>query len=141
MFFSSIGFKINNDLKQSVTTESSAWFVNPNGFKLQHVTCANVLMTLNNLSNNKKGEVTQIPTFILYKWLSLIIISPQSIINKVISTSSFPHIWKEALVTPLPKPGDPCKPSSYIPISSLPILSKVTEKVIAHQIRAYLELN
>ena len=27
------------------------------------------------------------------------------------------------------------------PISSLPILSKVTEKVIAHQIRAYLELN
>ena len=64
MFFSSIGFKINNDLKQAVTTENSAWFLNPNGFKLQHVTCANVLMTLNNLSNNKKGGVTQIPTFI-----------------------------------------------------------------------------
>ena len=45
MFFSSIGFKINNDLKQTVTTENSAWFLNPNGFKLQHVTCSNVLMT------------------------------------------------------------------------------------------------
>ena len=54
MFFSSIGYKINNDLKQTVTTENSAWFLNPSGFKLQHVTCANVLMTLNNLSNNKK---------------------------------------------------------------------------------------
>ena len=141
MFFSSIGFKINNDLKKTVTTDNCAWFLNPNGFKLQHVTCANVLMTLNNLSNNKKGRVTQIPTFI-YKWLSFIIINPlTTIINKVISTSTFPHIWKEALVTPLPKPGDPCNPSSYRPISSLPILSKVAEKVIAHQIRAYLELN
>ena len=37
MFFSSIGFKINNDLKQTVTTENSAWFLNPNGFKLRHV--------------------------------------------------------------------------------------------------------
>ena len=79
---------------------------------------------------------------LLYKWLSFIIIDPlTSIINKVISTSAFPHIWKEALVTPLPKPGDPCNPSSYRPISSLPIISKVTEKVIARQIRAYLELN
>ena len=35
MFFSSIGFKINNDLKQTVTTENSAWFLNPNGFKVK----------------------------------------------------------------------------------------------------------
>ena len=143
MFFSSIGFKINNDLKQSVTTESSACFLNPNGFKLQHVTCANVLITLNNLSNTKKGEVTQIPTFILYKWLSFIIASPlTSIINKVISTSSFPHIWKEALVTPLHQPGDPCNPSSYIPISSLPILSKHRKSDCSpNTCIPYLELN
>ena len=46
MFFSSIGFKINNDLKKTVTTDNSAWFLNPNGFKLQHVTCANVLIVM-----------------------------------------------------------------------------------------------
>ena len=64
-----------------------------------------------------------------------------ALINKIIDTSTFPCIWKEALVTPLPKPGDPSNPSNYIPISSLPILSKVADKVIAHKIREHLEDN
>ena len=57
----------------------------------------------------------------------------------IISTSVFPDIWKEALVPPLPKPGDSTDPSNRRPISSLPILSKVAEKAIASQIRNHLE--
>ena len=53
----------------------------------------------------------------------------------------FPDIWKEALVTPLPKPGDSTDPSNRRPISSLLILSKVAEKAIASQIRNHLESN
>ena len=90
---------------------------------------------------NKNGGITQIPTFI-YKMLTpYIIYSLTALINKIIDTSTFLCIWKEALVTPLPKPGDPSNPSNYRPISSLPILSKVAEKVIAHQIREHLEDN
>ena len=44
-------------------------------------------------------------------------------------------------MTPLPKPGDACNPSNHRPISSLPILSKFTEKIITYQIRSYLETN
>ena len=48
---------------------------------------------------------------------------------------------ENALVTPLPKPGDPTNPSNYRPISSLPILSKIAEKIMSSQIRQYLESN
>ena len=59
----------------------------------------------------------------------------------MIRNSTFPDIWKKALVTPLPKPGDPSNPSNYRPISSLPILSKIAEKIMSSQIRQYLESN
>ena len=64
------------------------------------------------------------------------------LINEMIRNSTFPDIWKNALVTPLPKPGDPTNPSNYRPISSsLPILSKIAEKIMSSQIRQYLESN
>ena len=53
----------------------------------------------------------------------------------------FPNCWKEALVIPLYKKGDPSLPCNYRPISLLPILSKVFEKILAHQMRNYLENN
>ena len=56
-------------------------------------------------------------------------------------TSTFPRVWKEAPVTPLPKPGNTCNPSNHRPIPSLPIISKVTENIITYQIRSYLETN
>ena len=66
-----------------------------------------------------------------------------ALINKIIHTSipSHAYIWKDVIVTPLPKPGDPSNPSNYRPISSLPILSKVAETAIAHQIHEHLEAN
>ena len=44
-------------------------------------------------------------------------------------------------MTPIPKPVDSPNPSNYRSISSLPILSKIAEKTMASQIRAYLESN
>ena len=63
------------------------------------------------------------------------------LVNQIITTNSFPTVWEEALMTPVPKPGTKTNPSNYRPISSLPILSKVTEKLIAQQIRQYTETN
>ena len=47
--------------------------------------------------------------------------------------------WKETLVIPIAKSGDKTDPSNYRPIFVLPILSKVSEKVINKQINEYLE--
>ena len=47
-------------------------------------------------------------------------------------SSWFPSDWKKAVITPLPKPGDPTKVSNLRPISILPVVGKLQEK-LAHQ--------
>ena len=48
--------------------------------------------------------------------------------------------WKQAKVIMLPKPGkDLTKPTSYRPISLLPAIGKVFERIIASRLSTYLE--
>ena len=143
-FFSCIGATINNDLRQTNNVNplaTAALDQNHNGFKFQPITTIDVTNILKTLPNKKKGGIAQVPSFI-YKIIGPYIIEPLTVlINKIMYTSTFPDIWKKALVTPIPKPGDSSNPSNYRQISSLPILSKIAEKTMASQIRAYLESN
>ncbi|GFU08802.1 RNA-directed DNA polymerase from mobile element jockey [Trichonephila clavipes] len=52
----------------------------------------------------------------------------------------FPNAWKTAVVVPILKPGkDPTLAESHRPISLLPILSKLAEKIISARLNDYLE--
>ena len=53
----------------------------------------------------------------------------------------FPDIWKVAWVTPVFKESDKTNKSSYRPISALPVLSRIFEKLIFNQLYQYLEEN
>ena len=63
------------------------------------------------------------------------------IINLSISTSTFPTIWKIAIVTPIHKSGSTNDEANYRPISVFPILSKIMEKAVYNQLKDYLEDN
>ena len=68
--------------------------------------------------------------------------SPLSYIyNRSIEEGIFPECWKEALITPVLKKGDPCNKENYRPVSCLPAASKLLEKVICEQVSEYLETN
>lgn len=54
-------------------------------------------------------------------------------------TSSFPSLWKSALICPIPKIKNPLTFSDYRPINLLCSFSKLFEKIVASQINAYLE--
>ena len=60
------------------------------------------------------------------------------IINTSLLTVSFPNVWKIAQVTPILKDGDHETPNNNRPISLLPVLSKVCERVAHNQFTAYL---
>ncbi|GFS64069.1 probable RNA-directed DNA polymerase from transposon BS [Trichonephila clavipes] len=52
----------------------------------------------------------------------------------------FPNAWKTAVVIPILKPGkNPKLAESHRPISLLPILSKLAEKIISTRLNDYLE--
>ena len=63
------------------------------------------------------------------------------IINKILMQGQFPDTWKVAKVVPLFKKGEKNLPTNYRPISLLPVLSKIAEKVIAEQMYGYFEKN
>ena len=64
-----------------------------------------------------------------------------AIINNCIDQKRFPDIYKVALVSPIFKKGDKTQCGNYRPISSLPIMSKVIEKVLNSQIVHHLNQN
>lgn len=64
-----------------------------------------------------------------------------SIVNKSIHSGIFPDIWKEGLVKPIPKNNSPSEFKDLRPISILPFLSKVLERVICQQLTKFLDCN
>ena len=60
-------------------------------------------------------------------------------INKAIRNNKFPDFLKLSDITPVFKKLDPSDKAHYRPVSFLPMLSKVFEKIIYHQLYEYVE--
>ena len=61
--------------------------------------------------------------------------------NTSIETSMFPDSWKIARVTPIYKNGDRADKSNYRPISVLPVISRLFEKLVTNQVYQHMEDN
>ena len=62
-------------------------------------------------------------------------------INLSINSGVVPSEWKQAKVELLFKSGNKDDLDNYRPISILPILSKILEKAVFHQLHSYLSEN
>ena len=61
--------------------------------------------------------------------------------NTSIETSMFPDSWKIARVIPIYKNGDRAEKSNYRPISVLPVISRLFEKLVTNQVCKHIEDN
>ena len=61
--------------------------------------------------------------------------------ENILEMGIFPYQWKKANVTSVHKKNDKQIISNYRPISLLPILAKVFEKIIFEKLLKYLEVN
>ena len=64
-----------------------------------------------------------------------------SIFNKCLEQSKLPNDWKTSNVTPILKHGDPSSVLNYRPISLLPLLSKLLERIVHNKISNFLYSN
>ena len=60
------------------------------------------------------------------------------IVNHCIAECDLPDDWKAATVTALYKKGDSSDPNNYRPISVIPVVAKLCERVVCTQLMAYL---
>ncbi|GFU76661.1 RNA-directed DNA polymerase from mobile element jockey [Trichonephila clavipes] len=71
-----------------------------------------------------------------------IIFQLTNLINKILHSGHFPQAWKTATVIPILKPGkDPTLATSHRPISLLPVLSKLAERIILNRLNDHLQQN
>ena len=75
--------------------------------------------------------------------LCLPVISPVllHIVNSCLTRCDIPDEWKHSLVNPIHKSGDPSNPANFRPISIIPVISKVIERVVQRQLYNYLTTN
>ena len=110
-------------------------------FKFSPVSENEILNLLLELKEKKATGIDQLPSNLL-KDAAPVIAKPLShIINTSLTTSIFPTEWKQARITPLFKSGNCSSVENYRPISILPVVSKITEKVVKKQLTKYLEDN
>ena len=61
--------------------------------------------------------------------------------NTSLETSQFPDLWKNAPITPIFKEGDKIERSNYRPISILPVIPRLFEKLVSSQLYQSLVRN
>lgn len=107
-------------------------------FELKLTSEEEVRKIINNIKTKAMGsDALSIDMIILTLDVTLSTIT--QIINKSISTHTFPTSWKSALVTPIPKKNTVTDLNDLRPISILPVLSKVLEKVVLNQVTEYID--
>ena len=68
------------------------------------------------------------------------LVSPLTfVINNYIATNNFPDAWKTARVSPIPKITQPVELKDCRPLSVLPFLSKVYQKLVFKQLAVFME--
>ncbi len=107
-------------------------------FNLNEVSQSGVDGIICGLKNSKAKDAFGMDT-ILLKTLKQSLIAPiTTIINRSMNEGTFPNSWKSAVITPIFKSGDPAIKSNYRPISILPVVSKIAEKLVAEQLITHL---
>ena len=64
-----------------------------------------------------------------------------NIINSSLTNGDVPGSWKHALITPLPKRANAVAPADHRPLSILPAITKVIERIVQQQLISYFQHN
>ena len=115
-------------------------YINPvsYAFTLTETSIDTVLKLINSLPLNKACGLDGISCRLLKEAAPIVAPSLTHIINLSITTGIFPDEWKLARVSPIYKEGVKSDPNNYRPISVLPVISKLIERVVFDQFYEYL---
>ena len=110
-------------------------------FHFRLVTYDEVLREIKGLRSDCSTGPDNIPT----KFIKLVaehLVSPLThIMNTCAARQEFPLLWKIARISPIPKVDEPLTNDDYRPVSILPALSKIYEKLALRQMAHYLTDN
>lgn len=132
-----IGFDIREDTQRKevdrIINKRSDYEIRPTDEKeIQEI--------IKNIQTKKAPGIDEIPNKALKNLPRSGIRQIRNITNGIFKLQEYPTRWKTAVTIMIPKPNKPRKdPGSYRPISLLPAISKVIERVINARLREHTE--
>ena len=144
-YFVNIGPNLSEKIDPSVnsTTTYKSYLTEPTNSLLQftQISELEVISAINNLENKTSYGCDGISNKLL-KLIKNEISKPITlIVNQCLTTGIFPTAFKIAKVKPIYKKGNKSDLNNYRPISLLPTISKIFERVIHTQLYNYLSEN
>lgn len=143
-FFSTIGETLANAIP--VTYHKANVFIGTKILssqlsRISPTSITEVSKIIDNLNCNTAAGIDGISTKAIKCIKTLIISDLTNSINDCLERGIFPESLKLAKVTPIFKSGSKSDPGNYRPISVLPIISKIFEKIIYNRLEIYLNSN
>ena len=132
-------FEIINKYEHHISIENIKKKRINSSFGFEETTYSKMRQLLTELNPNKPLGIDSIPPKIVIMLKDDISYSLQSIANMMTDQSTFPDQAKISSVTPEFKKDDKMDKTNYRPISVLPCLFKMLEKVIFKQMADYFE--
>ena len=137
-FFTSVGPDLASKIRPDHPTRQALTEHQPPIFEFEQITHEIIVEVIKDLFPTNSCSTDKITLRLLKAAGPSIIPCITHICNMSIRYHTFPDVWKIAVVTPLHKSGDTSKPTNYRPISVLPCLGKILERVIHTQLYNYL---
>lgn len=144
-YFSTIGSLLANEiisknLHQNQTNIHTQSTTNINGLTtLTPCTVEEISEIIDSLDSNTSTGIDGISTKALKCLKPLIVDKLTACLNDLLIIGYFPESMKTAKVTPIHKSGSKADPGNYRPISVLPVLSKILEKVLYKRLIEHLD--
>ena len=99
----------------------------------------NVAKLVKDIDVNKGSGIEYIPSFILKDVFEIITPQLTYLFNQSITLGIFPDSWAIATVTPIPKTGNKHIANNWRPISIIPLIGKLMEKLCNSLLLTHLE--
>ena len=137
--FASIASKLVDNLPSSLhnfkeylgTSSADSMYVNPTSL----LEVKNILLKLKSKSSSR---IDEIPSSVLKSTPDNILQALAHSFNLSLSCGEYISAFKIAKVVPVFKKGNPTEVSNYRPISLLPVMSKVLEKIMHRRVTSFL---
>ena len=136
--FSDIGDKLAAKIQTKTSFRSFLKGRNPNLIALFSPTFFEIYNAIHFFNNKKSSGVDTIPSYFLK--VASLVITPylMHLFNRCFNNGLFPGVLKVSKVISIYKSGDKTKVNNYRPISLLPSLSKVMEKLLVVRLTSFL---
>ena len=106
-------------------------------FDFNYISAEEIMFQITNLNSSKSNPINSIPGKMVKQYPEFFSNILYNNLNNSIYSSSFPNNLKLADITPTHKNGERQEKENYRPVSILPSISKIYEKVLYKQLYTF----